>query len=617
MHRDYRPEVFIPLQWEPVVDAPWNDLADPAAMWWLQTGARLNNGVSLPQVNAFLATRSGGFWKAATGRDTFELADHRQLAILLTAEPGATGYSFLRLRFRHTLVVLMGLVSLVLLIACLNLATLMMARAVARAREISTRFTLGASRLRIVRQLLVESLLLAAAGTLLGLALSPALVGLVTAGLGFHAGGSNQDWDVTLDYQVFLFIAGVAVFATVLTGTLPALQATRNVLNAALRVADRRPLWPRVLLSLEVAMALVLLTGASLLGYSLFQANQISTGFEPHGLVYFRLDTHGKPAVYQRVLSEIRNLPHVTSASLTRSMPFGIAYQRVDVSVPHGIRSRVWLNQVGPDYFAAMQTRLLQGREFTWRDQGTQSRQVILSESAARQLFPNEGALGRQISINAGPAACDVIGVVADVRHLRLENTPAPTIYTAALEMPNTAAFTVIARTGGPVAPLISALPRLVTRLLPDTPLPVVSSMDRSMQDQLSAERTMTLLASSFGGAALLMTGIGLYGTLAYATERRTSEIGIRLALGAMPGNVIAMVCAENGTIAVLGCLIGLAGSLVASKTIESFLYGVSPRDPIVFTLSAMLLLCVATVASLVPAVKASRIDAMVAIRYE
>jgi ABC-type antimicrobial peptide transport system permease subunit len=289
-----------------------------------------------------------------------------------------------------------------------------------------------------------------------------------------------------------------------------------------------------------------------------------------------------------------------------------------DLRAPSGELRHVWRNSVGPGYFETMRIPLLRGRDLRWTD-GSPERKVIVNRSAARLLFPKGGELGRRIVFQNGKTEAEVVGVVEDSKSSNLRDVAPPTVYSAAV--PQDAllgmAFTIVVRTNGTPAPLITAARRIVQRILPDIPLPAAFSMEQLIADSTATERILATLALFFGGLALLMTGIGLYGTLAYTTERRTGEIGIRLALGATPTNVISLVCAENGAITLFGCVIGIVGSAVASKTIASFLYGVSPKDPVVFGFAALLLLGVAAAASVVPAVRASKIDPIAAIRYE
>jgi predicted permease len=621
MSTDERPDMFLPLETEPVID-PFNLIKIGYRASWLQVGGRLRDGVSLEQAKAFLKANTPRFFETPPERS------------FLSAEPGARGMSRLRLRFSEPLLVLMGLVSLVLLVACLNLATLLMARAASRGRELTTRFALGASRGRLLRQLLTETLLLAISGTALGFAVSPLLARLLVTMLSEqHNPAAAIPLDVASDTTVFLFTAGIAILATALTGMAPALRSTGRALEAglregstALRSVERRRLWPRLLMSFEVALALVLVTGASLLGYSLVQLHASPVGFDPRGLVYIGMDlakhpinAPGMASAYREMLDEIGRLPNVSAATVALGAPIESGGIEENMHAPGGEVHHFRRSFVGPDYFKAMEARLLSGRELRWAD-GSPDRKVVVSRSAAKLLFPAGGQLGRRIIFQDAKTDAEVVGVVEDLKFASLRDPAAPpAVYSAAA--PQDAllgmSFSIVVRANGAPAPLINAAQRIVHRIVPDVPLTAAFSLEQLIDDSLTTERIMATLALFFGGLALLMTGIGLYGTLAYTTERRTGEIGIRLALGAMPKNIVSMVCAENGAIALLGCVVGIGGAAAASKTIASLLYGVSPKDPLVFGFAALLLLGVAAGTSLVPALRAAKIDPIAAIRYE
>jgi predicted permease len=330
------------------------------------------------------------------------------------------------------------------------------------------------------------------------------------------------------------------------------------------------------------------------------------------------INTPGMAEDYREIVDEIRKLPNVAAASVVGSTPITSGGMQEDMRVPGGTAHRVWRNSAGPGYFETMRIGLLRGRGLRWTD-GSPERKVVLSESAAKLLFPGGGVLGRHIIFEDGKTPAEVVGVVEDAKYGSLRDAAPPTVYSAAATQDALVgmSFTIVVRSTGSPVSLIAAARRVMQRIVPDIPAPVAFSMEELIADSLATERMITMLALFFGALALLMTGIGLYGTLAYATERRTGEIGIRLALGALPRNVIAMVCMENGTIALCGCLVGILGSVGASKVIASFVYGVSPGDPIIFASAALLLLAVAAGASLVPAVKASKIDPIAAIRCE
>lgn len=622
VNKDQQPDIFVPLVLDPVIDAPFNNIAAGYRSWWFQVGARLQQGVSLERVKAFLRTASPSLFLAMGAGAGFQFDGHNVQDLYVTAEPGAIGYSLLRLSFGKPLLVLMALVTLVLLIACVNLATLLMARAASRTREITTRFALGASRLRLFRQLLTESFLLAMLGTALGYFAAPPVAHAMVVLFATQRDASSLPPDVSPDLLVFAFTASIAIMTTLLTGTLPALRSTRDGLEAKLREGsvERHRFWPRALLALEVGLALMLVTGASLLGYSLVKLHEVPVGFEPRGLVYLAVDAkrqaRNQPELltsFHEIADEIGRLPHVTSNSLTQIVPFTGAASSGIVSVPGRGQRGVWMNRIGPDYFRTMRTPLLAGREFRWTDTDQSARVVILNEAAAKLLFPDERALGQRVGQGA------VVGIVADSKYLKLRDAAPPTLYSPVTQdlKRQQPALTLLVRTTGAPTPVIAAVGKIVRHHFPDIPPPAALSMEQTLADALASERMMAALALFFGALALLITTIGLYGTLTYTTERRTGEIGVRLALGAKPKDIISLVYKENGAIALIGCAMGIVGSLAASKLIASFLYGVSARSPLVFAASAVALFCVATAASLIPAMRAARIDPVAAIRHE
>ncbi len=626
------PDVFVPFEAEPVVDAPINNIAAGYREWWFQVGARLADGVTPEQANAFLRAAAHAMFEATFPNPTFTFDGHNRSQLYLVAEPGVTGYSYLRMRFRKPLSVLMALVALVLVIACLNLATLLMARAASREREIATRFALGASRARLLRQLLTESMLLASGGTALGLALSPLLADLLNTFLSDPRDPTGTQLNIAPDVRVFAFTAALAAITTILTGLAPALRSTGHDLQqrmrqigTALRGSDNRRFWPRVLLACEVALALMLVTGAGLLGYSLVCLHEIPTGFEPRGLAALYLDMDKQPRdgealvnAYREIANGLAKLPGVTAVSFVNMLPLSGWWIWGDTHVPGQPNHQVYRNQVGPDYFRAMRTPLLAGREFQWTDTDARGRIVILNEAAAHALFPKQNPLGRRVDVGDGSALSEVVGVVADAKYTTLRDVAPPTAYSPITQgVKDKPSDAVVMRIEGPLAPAISAARDIVRRVVPEIPPPVAVTMEQTIAESLASERMMATLALFFAAIALLITGIGLYGTLAYATERRTAEIGIRFALGAQQADVMSMVCRENLSIALGGCFAGIAASIAASRVIASFLYSTTPRNPVILGAAALLLVSIAAAASLIPAIRASRIDPMAAIRYE
>ncbi len=631
MDQDQHPDVFIPLESEPLVEAPFNAIAAGYRAWWMEIGGRLKEGVSLEQAAAFLKPKS---FSMTHGKETpleFKLNGYKLEDLYVAAEPGLAGYSYVRFRFAKPLRVLMVLVGLVLFLACLNLATLLMARTTARRREISTRFALGASRSRLVRQLLTECLLLSLAGTTLGLVAALLLTRVLAVLIAPQHGTNSLHIDTTPDFAVFAFTAAVAVAATLLTGVAPALRSTdprlENLREASftLRAVERRRFWPRALLALEVAVALVLVTGASLLGYSLVKLHQLPLGFDPAGLVHVFMDTdHGKiraalPEMYRQLTERLKGLPSVSDVSLCQYVPFSDAIGMTEITVPGRGHQPLWDNTVGPGYFSTMRTSVREGREFRWSDSGARAKVIILNASAEKALFPGEQALGQHVSDDRGKTWFQVVGVVEDAKYSSLRAASPPTIYyPATLEMQNgVSSWTFMLRVSGPVAPVISSASKIIHQNVPEVPAPVAISMEETVNESLASERILAMLAAFFGTLALVITGIGLYGTLAYMTERRTGEIGIRMALGARRSNIAFLVAVENGALAFSGCIVGLTVSLMASKQVASFLFGIRPHDPLAFLAAVVAVLLVAVTASVSPALRATRIDPLSAIRYE
>lgn len=631
MDHDERPDVFLPLESEPLVDAPFNAIAAGYRVWWMWIGGRLKEGISLEQAAAFLKAKS---FSMTHGKETplqFKFNGYKLEDLYVTAEPGLAGYSYVRFRFAKPLRVLMVLVGLVLFLACLNLATLLMARATARRREMSTRFALGASRSRLVRQLLTECLLLSLAGTILGLVAALLLTRALALLIAPQHGISSLHVDTAPDLAVFAFTAAIALAATLLTGVAPALRSTDGRLESlrdasfTLRAAERRRFWPRALLALEVAVALVLVTGTSLLGYSLVKLHQLPLGFDPAGLVHVVMPTdHNKiraalPEMYRQLTERLKGLPSVSDVSICQYVPFSDAIGMTEITVPGRTHQPLWQNSVGPGYFSTMRTSVREGREFRWSDSGARAKVVILNASAEKALFPGEHALGQHVSDDGGKTWLEIVGVVEDAKYSSVRAVSPPAIYyPATLGMENgVSSFVFMLRVSGPVASVISSAGKIIHQNVPGLPAPVAISMEETVNESLASERILAMLAAFFGTLALVITGIGLYGTLAYVTERRTGEIGIRMALGATRSKIAFLIMVENGALAFSGCIVGLTVSFMASKQVASFLFGIRPHDPLAFGLAVLAVLLVAATASVSPALRATRIDPLSAIRYE
>jgi predicted permease len=629
MSRDHASQIFVPLQSEPLVDAPFNLVAMGYRAFWISVGGSLQPGVSLEQANAFLTANSQNLLAAVP--PTVSLPGGPKLTdCRVIAEPGATGFSLFRIRFRKPLTLLMELVATVLLIACLNLATLFAARGAAREHEISTRFALGASRSRVLRQLLTESFVLACAGAVLALTAAPALAHIVAVTLVPQHVPDFAPLQVRPDLSIFAFTACIGVAATILAGALPALQSTSGKLaitikegSQSIRAGERRYGWPKWALVVEMALSLGLVTAATLLGYSLLKLRTTPLGFEPNGLVV--LTPQGRQPIlgphillgYKQAAKEIEALPGVQYVSLSVAVPFSSGYLDDQVQREGGRKYHFQENAVGPEYFKTLRISLLEGREFRWSDLGRSTRKVILNSSAARLLFPDGRIIGGRLMLN-GNTTAEVVGLVADSKYTDLRQVDPPMLYSPATQgvMPG-ASLSILLRVRHPTTALITAARMISKHVIPDIPAPAAMSMEEIIAGSLATERVMTTLGLFFGGLSLLITAIGLYGAVAYMTQRRTSEIGVRLTLGARRTDILTMVCAENAWITVLGCLAGAVGSVWVSKTISSLVYGVSIHDPAVLITALATLLFVAGLASLIPSLRAANMSPLAAIRYE
>ena len=625
----HNPEIYAPLSADPIIDAPRNHIEDGINAWWLTVDARLQPGVSLAQANAALSAVSGGILHQASDDAGF-IADEEKGHFHFVAEPGSRGFSQARVLFREPLVAMFSMCAGILLLACLNLASLLMARAAARERELATRLAIGATRRRLIQQLLAESLLIAMLGTAVGLAVAP----LVSASLAAVLINGESGWqlDTSLDARVFAFAALTAVASALLIGLIPALQATGGNLHDHIKDGQHarpshtlRKILPRCLLASEVALALVLVIGAGLLATSLARLYQSGVGFDPRGLVDIafsmdkqQLEGDALMRRYQELGEGLSRQPGVKSVSFQFILPLSHRGWNGKYAAPGGSSQLIYLNSVAPNYFSTMLIPLYQGREFRWSDTKASGMKIILNQSAAKLFFPGQDALGRQVIDVEKRTQYEVVAVVGDAKYRDMRASAPAAGYVPIMQDPQPKpSLHAVLRVDGPLAPVASAARSLAARIVPTIPAPALTTMDEVLNDAMSAERMMALLALFFAACALLVTAIGLYGTLAYTTARRTSEIGIRMALGARRMRVLTMVFRENAQIAALGAGAGLGAALFAARALASFLYGTSPRDPWVLAGSVGALIVIAGAASLLPALRAARIEPMTAIRCE
>ena len=623
-----RPQIYVPLADEPLIDAPENMIEAGMHGWWLTVIGHMQDGVTLAKANAALIPISVPILKASGG-DASELANMEKRHFHFAATTGSKGFTHLRFFFQKPLIALFCMCGGILLLACMNLASLLMARSAARERELATRLAMGATRRRLIQQLLVESLLIAIIGTGIGLVLAPVASQAIATTL-LNVSRRTMFLDTSIDMRVLAFSAIAAGLSTLLIGLVPAWMATSGSLNEQIKdgqhttqAHERRRLFPKLLLVSEVGLALVLVIGAGLLATSLFRLYSSRLGFDPKGIVNIELNMDKQPLdgdpllrVYQQFAEELSHQPGVISVSFTHIIPLTNTSWNEDFSRPGEAPHSLDLNAVGSGYFQTMRTPMLLGRDFTWSDTATAGLKIILNESAARLFFPGQSPLGQHITKDKKDY--EVIAVVADAKYDDLHAPPPATAFLPITQIDRKKpSYSVVVRMDGAKEPLAAAARSLAAKLAPQIPAPVMTSMENVVSGSISSERVMAMLSVFFAGCALLVTAIGLYGTLSYATARRTSEIGIRMALGAQRASVVALVFRENAVVAVAGSAAGLIAAVLASKALASFLYETSPRDPWILLVSVSALAVIASAASLLPAIRAARIEPITAIRCE
>jgi putative ABC transport system permease protein len=534
------------------------------------------------------------------------------------------------------LLVLLGAVGFVLLIACANVANLRLAQGAAREREMAIRASLGAGRLQLIRLLLTENILLAILGGALGLLLAFYLVGLLVA---LAPTDIPRLAEIDLDGRVVVFTLCISLLAGIVSGLLPAWQASKIDLNEALKEGGRsamsgvRSSYLRGLFVVaEFALALVLLIGAGLMIRSFLQLQAVDPGFNAQNLLTMRIllpepaysDKEKKTAFFEQAIQRIEGLPGVRSASAISHVPFSGqgAYTSFMIEGVHSPsdpnRPRTYLRVVNSDFFQTMGIPLRMGREFTERDiTEDDANVVIINETMARLFWPNGNPLGRRVRINRPEERPDeIIGVVADVKISDIESEVMPTVYWPHHRWPFGFAAVLVRTTVDPMS-LTAAVTREIRSLDPELSVAEVRTMEQVLWSSVAGPRFYTLLLTIFAAVALLLAMMGIYGVMSYAVTQRKHEIGVRLALGAQPRDVLKLVIQHGMALTLIGVAIGLSASYALTRYLAGYLYEVKPTDPVTFIGVALLLSVVALLACLIPAVRATRVDPMVTLRHE
>ncbi len=546
---------------------------------------------------------------------------------------------------KPVLLLLMGAVAFVLLIACSNVANLLLSRSASRQREISIRTALGASRWRMIRQLLTESVLLSLLGGGFGLGLAEIAIRLLRLSHPSSIPASNA---IVIDPTALTYAALLCGVVGILCGLAPAWEGSKGNMSETLKEGSRGSSGSfgshrAVLVITETALASMLLIGAGLSLRSLWHAEMVSLGFNPEGELTFRIAAPAQlsdqlsappsaqrtPLFYQEVLDRLRALPGVQSAVLARNLPLSGTDPSMPISIegtpppPSEIPIVARLRAVGPDYFSGLQTSLLRGREFTEHDTAASARVAVVSESLAKLYWPNENALGKRLKPGMpGGDWCVVVGVAADVHHWAADVDIEPTAYYPYTQVPPAFLSLLegnmsIAVRSQNSAGLLTSIRAALADVDKSVPMYDVKSMEQMVAESGSLRRLNMWLIGAFAGLALTLAAVGIYGVIAYAVSQRTREIGIRIALGAQPRDVLRLILAQGAKLALAGVIAGLVGAFMLSRLMSSLLFGVSPRDLATFSIVPWMVLVLVLVGCYIPARRATTVDPVVALRYE
>lgn len=538
--------------------------------------------------------------------------------------------------YRPALLVLFGAVGFVLLIACANVATLFLGRATSRQRELAVRASLGASRGRLIRQQLTESVLVGMAGGAFGLLLASwGVTGL--AALLPHNFAAIDAQEIAVDRWVLAFALGVSLLTGLVSGLTPALGASRVDVSESLKEGSRavgstagHNRFRSALVVSEVALALVLLSGAGLMVKSFVLLTQVDSGLHPQNVltVDFSLvsakysHTATRAALFHQILERVKLLPGVQSAAVVADVPLTQNEDSLDFSIegvpdPPGRQRGARFNIVGPVYFSTLGIPLVGGRDLSDTDAEGAPLVVVVNQAMARRFWPNENPIGQRITTDR-KTWYSIVGVAGDVRQMGLWSESQPEVYVSYLQDPyQWPHLTMLVRTGSDPLKLFGGVEQAVWSVDKDQPVSNPMTMDQIRSDSIAQPRVTALLLGLFAALALLLASVGLYGVVVRSVTERTHEIGVRMALGARPVEVLRLVVGRGMILALAGAGLGLIGSWLSTRALVSFLFGVRPTDPLTFGVVSLLLTGVTLLASYIPARRATRIDPMVALRYE
>jgi putative ABC transport system permease protein len=627
-------DVAVPICVEPIL-SPRNNRLTRRHAWWLATIGRLKPGWTITRASAQILAVTPAILQETIPTVYDAEATKKYLEYKLGAFSASTGFSELRSDSETSLWLLLGISGLVLLIACANLANLMLARASARERQITIRRALGATRWRMVRELLSESLLLAAAGSTCGLFLAFAISRMLVA---FISTEQNQIFlDLGMDWRVLAFTTGLAVLTTVSFGLAPALRATRTEPAMLLQSGSRgatagreRFSLRRILIVSQVGLSVVLLMGALLFVRSLRNLTTLNVGFQQSGILVTNVDftrlqlPEERYAEYKRdLVKRVQAILGVESAAHAMLVPFGGSTWNDNVINEGSDQDAgvAWENFLGPGYFKTVGTPLLAGRDFDDRDTSTSAKVAIVNQAFARKFLKVADPLGKRFRIHEAPGKprplYEIVGVTADNKFQDMHEEFLPFMYFPSTqeEKPSPDDHILI-RSSLPLTNLISSMKETIADANPGIDLEF-SVFKTRIQNSLIQDELMATLSGFFGFLAALLAAIGLYGVMSYMVIQRTKEIGIRMAIGAERFDVLRMILREATVLTVTGLVIGTGLALAAAQAAKSLLFGLKPRDPLTLVMSVVTLSAVAALASFLPAYRASKLDPLTALRYE
>jgi predicted permease len=647
---DSIPDIYFPLSLDLQLHASAgrNDpslLTAPTA-WWLQVMGRLHPNATAAQLQAAL---EGPFRRTARANfDRFlkELPEARRNSPTfqnrtqvpqLIVDSGRRGFYDTDEDARMSAAILSAVVFVVLLIVCANVANLMLSRAVSRRREISVRLSLGATRSRLVRQLLTEALLLALAG---------AALGVVVALFGIQLLPPPASGVDVFRGKVLLFAIVAAVMTSLLFGVAPALRATSVNVNAELKetgrsVAGRRSVLARSLLVVQVALSLVLLVGAGLFVRTLTNLRRVDVGFDPHNILLVRLtpatsgyDSAHSIELFRTLIDRFGALPGVRAAALSQPALLSGSISSTgiyvegdatggrasDVDTPGNERDRTHSIDrliIWPGYFRLLGLPVVMGRDLTDHDTGSSSRVTIINETAARTFFPNQNPIGKRFTTSpGGNEYIEVVGVVGDAKYENVRDPAPPTMYDSFMQNPRASAFLLL-RTAGMASTVAPAVRQTIHDVAPNLPIVTITTQTQAIERRFSQERLFAQAYALFGGIALLLASVGLFGLMSYNVARRTAEMGIRMALGAPRIRVMRMVMTESLRLVAIGVVAGVAVALLAARFVATLVFGLSATDASTIVIATGVLVAVSALAAYLPARRASRVDPAIALRAE